>query len=596
MPDGPSSASVPSADAPPIALLAPLHAQAELCLVGDADLPEAAGPSGATAAIVCREVPAALHRIRAIADLAPLAGMARLAGRHVRLTQVLAEGLHVAAHRDVSGADDRDEPFEAEPDVDWAASRWLVRVSDDRPDRVYLDGLRGTADRLGALQARLADQPGVAAATVHGTEGATLAFLQPDPQAFRDFRQAVTRLHRVLRETNAAVPAAQRLHALIVSFGAPPAAGDDGWEARTDWIRLSPRTERTDWAGMPEDSIPLDDLEEETLRLARGRLAPPDLDFVVAHHREGGRSSYDRLLLLERVLLALFRREGAFNAQAFLQRYGDEAARSARLEYRVGFKLGTLVQKWRDWHGTEDPDGVLLPAAVTEPVKLGLGKATSAFFDLAMDVDVRGKAYIPAQGAFVVVANHSSHLDTGVVKFALGPWGERIRALAAKDYFFGTPARRFVAHHFTRLIPTERQAVTTEWVKRAREALSQGDCVLIFPEGTRSADPEVQPFKASLGTLLRSCHGVPVLPVYIHGTHEILPKGQLLPRGRKIRVHIGPPIAYAHLEAVTADAAGTLARDRLMADYVRDAVAGLEKGDFFWLRDRALSNRGGPDE
>ncbi|MBM3268672.1 MAG: SDR family oxidoreductase [Candidatus Sericytochromatia bacterium] len=590
----PGAVVVVSADAPPVALLAPLHAQAELRLVPDEAVPGAIADGGATAVVACAAVPDRPYRLRALVDASPLSGTARLEACKLPVTQILADGLLLAAHREVTRPADRDAPFEAESGVSWPDMPWRVRVSDDRPDRVFLDGLAGEATSLGALRARLADQPGVAAATVHGGAGTTLAFLRPDPAAFRDFRQMVARLGGVLRETNSAIPAAQRLHALIVTFGDLPEPGDDTWEARTDWIRLSPRSERAEWAGMPDDRIPLFDLEEEDVRLARGRLADPaDLAFVLDHHREAT-LTYERLLVLERVLLALFRRAEPFNAQAFLQRHGDEAARTARLEYRVGFRLGTIVQKWRDWHASEDPEGTLLPAAVTEPVKAGLAMATDAFFDHAMDVSVRGKAYIPVAGAYVVVANHSSHLDTGVVKYALGAWGERIRALAAKDYFFGTPARRFLAHHFTRLIPTERQAVTTEWVKRAREALGEGDWVLIFPEGTRTADPEVQPFKASLGTLLRACRA-PVLPVYVHGTHEILPKGTLLPRGRKIRVFVGPPIPYAHLEQVTAAAAGTLARDRLMADYVRDAVAGLERGDFFWLRDRALP-AGGRDE
>ncbi|MBM3274904.1 MAG: 1-acyl-sn-glycerol-3-phosphate acyltransferase, partial [Candidatus Sericytochromatia bacterium] len=117
--------------------------------------------------------------------------------------------------------------------------------------------------------------------------------------------------------------------------------------------------------------------------------------------------------------------------------------------------------------------------------------------------------------------------------------------------------------------------------------------VLIFPEGTRTADPEVGPFKASLGTLLRSCQSA-VLPVYVFGTHEIMPKGTAFPKGRKIQVYIGPPISYSRLERISAGAGGTLARDRMMADYVREAVAALKAGDFFWLRETAPA--GGPEE
>jgi 1-acyl-sn-glycerol-3-phosphate acyltransferase len=579
----------------PLALLAPLHAQGELWIAEGDRLAEAIGGGAPTAAIVGAEVSDQAGRLRAVLDLAPLAGMSRLkrlSDRKVKLTQALAEGLTLAGHRDVTGGSGHDKPFSAEPEIAWEGTPWLVRLTDDATPKAWLDGRRDEATSQGALQAKLRDDRGVADAVLRGEEGARLAFVRPDPEEFRDFRGAVTHLHRLLRDLNAEAAASQRLHAMIVTFGDLPGPGDDSWEARTDWIRLSPRTEPATWGEWPDDRIPLDDLEDETMRLARGKLGPADLDFVVDHHREAV-LTLARLLLLERVLLAHFRTGDRFNAQAFLQRYQQEAGRTERLEYKVGYRLGALSQKWRDWTRSEDPDGKLLPPAVTEPVKKGLGAATDAFFEHAMDVSVRGGAYIPAQGSFVVVANHSSHLDTGVIKYALGTWGDRVRALAAKDYFFGTPAKRFLAHHFTRLIPTERQAVTTEWIKRAREALGQGDCVLIFPEGTRTADPEVGPFKASLGTLLRSCQA-PVLPVYVYGTHAILPKGTAFPKGRKIQVYIGPPVTYAKLERISAEAGGTLARDRMMADYVRDAVAALKAGDYFWLRETAPA--GGPDE
>ncbi len=207
--------------------------------------------------------------------------------------------------------------------------------------------------------------------------------------------------------------------------------------------------------------------------------------------------------------------------------------------------------------------------------------------------EIHGLEHFPKHGGFLLAVNHASYLDPTIAGSA-APRG--IYYMARESLFKNRVLHWFLTSIHSIPLNISKNGVDISAFKECVKTLHKGKPVLVFPEGTRSADPEVQPFKASLGTLLRSCHGVPVLPVYIHGTHEILPKGQLLPRGRKIRVHIGPPIAYAHLEAVTADAAGTLARDRLMADYVRDAVAGLEKGDFFWLRDRALSNRGGPDE
>jgi long-chain acyl-CoA synthetase len=237
--------------------------------------------------------------------------------------------------------------------------------------------------------------------------------------------------------------------------------------------------------------------------------------------------------------------------------------------------------KVQTWAQDEQPEQPLLPEPVNEAVRKGLGAAAMAFYRHGLAVTVKGAAYIPAGQNFLVVANHSSHLDGGLVKYALGPWGTRLHALAAKDYFFGTPGRRFVAHHFTRLVPTDRQKVGTEWLRRAKEILAMGDCVLIFPEGTRTDGPDVAAFKASLGTLARQAE-VAILPVRIEGTDEILPKGKALPRGRKATIHVGPPIPWSVLAERTAEL-GQLQRDRAIAALLQEAVEGLPEGRYWWL-------------
>ena len=59
-----------------------------------------------------------------------------------------------------------------------------------------------------------------------------------------------------------------------------------------------------------------------------------------------------------------------------------------------------------------------------------------------LDTKVSGKAFIPPFGGFIVAANHSSHLDMGLVKHTLGELGNKLVALAAKDYFFEDPVRK----------------------------------------------------------------------------------------------------------------------------------------------------------
>jgi long-chain acyl-CoA synthetase len=164
------------------------------------------------------------------------------------------------------------------------------------------------------------------------------------------------------------------------------------------------------------------------------------------------------------------------------------------------------------------------------------------------DVKVTGKTFIPQNRNFLVIANHASHLDAGLVRVVLGDQGERMVSLAARDYFFDTPLKRAWFENFTNLIPIDRQGSLRESLRVAGEALRQGFNVLIFPEGTRSKTGELMEFKPTLGYLSLT-YGVDVLPLYIHGAYEALPKGSMFPKTKELEVHVGPALEYASLKA-----------------------------------------------
>src|SRR5690606_22546159 len=115
-------------------------------------------------------------------------------------------------------------------------------------------------------------------------------------------------------------------------------------------------------------------------------------------------------------------------------------------------------------------------------------------------------------------ANHTSHLDMGVIKVVLGEQGERLTALAARDYFFDTDLKRLYFENFSNLIPMEREGSFKESLLLASEALKQGYNLLIFPEGTRSADGKMADFKPTLGYLALQ-QNVDILPIWIGGAY-----------------------------------------------------------------------------
>ncbi|MGH7837131.1 MAG: AMP-binding protein, partial [Candidatus Binataceae bacterium] len=200
-------------------------------------------------------------------------------------------------------------------------------------------------------------------------------------------------------------------------------------------------------------------------------------------------------------------------------------------------------------------------------------RSLHAAFDGWLKPLVMGRGNIPVNRNLLVVANHSSHVDFGLVSYAMGAHGRELIVLAAKDYFFNNGIRRFIATNFTRLIPFDRERAQLESLEEALAELRRGRSVLMFPEGTRSPDGAVHDFKSGAGYL--ALHGgCDVLPIRIIGTHRVLGKGSLIPRRAPVEVRIGAVITNAQLRELAADTEGAGAY-RKLADYMRDAVLGV---------------------
>jgi long-chain acyl-CoA synthetase len=213
------------------------------------------------------------------------------------------------------------------------------------------------------------------------------------------------------------------------------------------------------------------------------------------------------------------------------------------------------------------PEDVVVPGPLAALGRRVLGAGQELLYRGIYGAKVTGLTNVPRDRVFLVVANHASHLDMGLVKVALGDAGKRLAALAARDYFFDTRLKRAYFENFTNLIPMERAGSLRQSLRAALQALRSGRSVLIFPEGTRSRDGRMHEFYPTAGYLALQ-GGVDVLPVFIGGTHAALPPGQLLPRDAKLEVRIGRPIPVAELRRRTE----SLAR----SDAYRAATAAME--------------------
>ncbi len=165
-----------------------------------------------------------------------------------------------------------------------------------------------------------------------------------------------------------------------------------------------------------------------------------------------------------------------------------------------------------------------------------------AIYRCYFSIKCTGLENLPRDQPYIIAANHSSHLDTLAVMTVLGSESKRLRVLAAKDYWFSTRFKSWFSGELLKFVPFDRHANFLQGLRISQEVLKQNECLLIYPEGTRSVTGELQPFKPGLGLLAYET-GSPIIPVYINGTYHALPKGRNLPRKSRVQVIFGKPIA-----------------------------------------------------
>ena len=251
----------------------------------------------------------------------------------------------------------------------------------------------------------------------------------------------------------------------------------------------------------------------------------------------------------------------------------DELRKAIRLTRPAKAETATALAK------PEKPSGALELDLPDSAVRLGakiLGAGQDALYRRWLEVSITGQTYIPKNRNVLVIANHASHLDMGLVKYALGEQGQRLVALAAKDYFFNTSLKRAYFENFTNLIPMDRKGSLRDSLRLAGESLNQGYHLLIFPEGTRTPNGEMQEFKPTTGYLSLT-FGVDILPMYLGGTFDALPKGATLPRRGKLKVHIGAPLSVDYLRFKVKGLARS-DRYRVVTAMAEAAVKGLREG------------------
>ena len=157
---------------------------------------------------------------------------------------------------------------------------------------------------------------------------------------------------------------------------------------------------------------------------------------------------------------------------------------------------------------------------------------------------VFGRENVDNNWPCIITPNHSSHLDTSTV-FAALPMSHinNIFTLAAKDYFFNNPAVTFIARLIANAIPIDRTGTEMRGLRLCLSKQRLGKTILMFPEGTRTTDKKIGRFNKG-AIILSQKSRMPIIPAFIKGTSESLPKGKIFPKRHKCTVIFGDPVSY----------------------------------------------------
>lgn len=146
---------------------------------------------------------------------------------------------------------------------------------------------------------------------------------------------------------------------------------------------------------------------------------------------------------------------------------------------------------------------------------------------------------------FLLCSNHASHIDYIALVEALGISHDEIIAIAAEDFHFDLSTRSRVFRRLFNLAALERGGSlesVRSCVRTCREFVERGGkVVLVYPEGTRTADGGIGRFKHGFA-LIASMLNLPLVPAYIDGSYRLFSRHHVLPRPGTIDVHFGDPI------------------------------------------------------
>lgn len=376
------------------------------------------------------------------------------------------------------------------------------------------------------------------------------AVLVPDFSLLKERRQANTRelLRFEFQKASLGLAAAERPHSFCVRAKPLPRLPDgepDRERLRKELGEVESHAAALDSGSRPGHMDPVAACVYGVIRAFRpgARVHEEDnleldLDF----------DSLDRLQLIASVEKALDVSIAAGQAARIFtvgDLMGAIAPRSSKAEPRRGAE--SLPVSWAEI--LDRPLGrqeralagsILKPRPALSFVAWGAARLLRALWGRRFQFRVEGMERLPRRGAYLLIANHCSHLDPLFLLWALPFSAARRVSFMGHTEYFGSGWKAAIARRL-KLVPVDPDEHAMEGIRLCAEALRRGFIGAVFPEGERSPDGAQQRFHRGIALLAMHLH-LPIVPMAIAGTYEVFPRGGDRIRSSPVQVRLGEPL------------------------------------------------------
>lgn len=198
------------------------------------------------------------------------------------------------------------------------------------------------------------------------------------------------------------------------------------------------------------------------------------------------------------------------------------------------------------------------------------------FFRAVFAIYFRWKVFnperVPLDGPVILASNHASYIDPPLV----GAGVERQINFLARDSIFHVPILSGILRSWD-VVPVDRDGGTGRGLKMILSRLEKGGAIILFPEGTRSRDGELNAARSGIGlTVIKST--APVLPCRVFGTHRAFGPHMVIPRPRQLTVKYGRPLLFQAMRSEAAICSKQRVKEiyQRVADEIMAEIARLE--------------------